>query len=212
VKQVGIGRREFLKLFGTTIAATAINPLQAIVVDEDLYINRALGIAFTKPTGWYFMSIKQFSALKNEQILKDDEFTSQLRGADDPLVVMTKIDPARNKEIGPSITVYAEPFEYEEGESLLGLLPRLEKVYAKSLEQYRHVGKPVQKTISNCESVEFFSKFRFKTCGTSILTRNRSLMTVRDPHIYTFNMFDYPINSMDTQDEYDEFIKSIYYV
>ena len=209
---MGIGRREFLKLFGTTIAATAINPLQAIVVDEDLYINRALGLAFTKPIGWYFMSIKQFSALKNEQILKDDAFTSELKGADDPLVVMTKIDPARKKEIGPSITVYAEPFKYEEGESLLGFLPRLEEVYVKSLEQYRHVGKPIQKTISNCESVEFFSKFLFKTYGNSIHARNRSLITVREPHIYTFNMFDYPANDMETQSEYDKFTRSIYYV
>jgi len=48
---VGIGRRKFLKLFGAVIATAATNPLRAVIINDDLYINRALGLAYKKPIG-----------------------------------------------------------------------------------------------------------------------------------------------------------------
>lgn len=208
---MGIGRRQFLKMFGATIATAAANPLQAVVLSENLYINRALGIAFRKPAGWFFMSIKEFSHLKNGQVLKDDELSDQLRGAEDPLVVMTKINPLE-KSIGPAITVYVEPFEYEEGETLIGFLPGLEATYQKVLPEYKQIGDPLEKYISNCESVEYYSEFLYEHESFKVKARNRCLITIREPQIYTVNMFDYPSSDYIAQKEYDEFLSSLHYV
>jgi len=208
---MGIGRREFLKIFGATIASAAVSPLHAIVLSDDLYINRALGIAFRKPAGWKFLSLKEFSTLKNSQILKDDALSDQLKNADKPLVVITQFD-SQEKIIGPSITVYVEQFEYEEGETLRALVPSIEAGYRKVLNDYRHTGNVVEHSISKCESVEFFSEFLYEAENTKAMIRNRTLVTVREPQIYTVNMFDHPGGGFMAQKEYDEFIQSIYFV
>ena len=68
---MGIGRREFLQLFGVGIAA-ARNPAAAIAILDDQYINRRLGIAFEKPNGWVFANVKQMADVKAGQVLDLD--------------------------------------------------------------------------------------------------------------------------------------------
>lgn len=77
---MGIGRREFLRLFGTAIAAASANPSAAITIRDDQYINRRLGIAFQKPNGWVFSDVKQMADLKAGQILDldDPEFAQSI--------------------------------------------------------------------------------------------------------------------------------------
>ncbi|MEM7353902.1 MAG: hypothetical protein AAF657_24085 [Acidobacteriota bacterium] len=210
--RVGIGRRHFLKLFGATIAAAATDPLQATVVDEDLYINRALGVAFAKPRDWHYVSLQQFAKLKSEQILKDENLRDELKGLQDPLAVMSMIDPKESQEVGPSIAVYVEPFEYEEGETLSLSLPDVERLYQKYLKRYRSIGEALEKSVSGCESVEFFAEFLYERPVTQVMARNRCLISVREPQLFTFNMFDYPELQRDAQPEYDAFAQSIVYV
>jgi len=114
--------------------------------------------------------------------------------------------------VAPSIAVYAEPFEYEPGESLIGFLPGIEAMYQNVLREYRQVGKPVESLISNCESVEYFSEFLFDQPNTCLMARNRSLITIREPQIYTVNMFDYPAHGMEAQNEFNSFVSSVAYV
>jgi len=208
---MGIGRRRFIQLFGATIASAATNPLQALVLHEDWYINRALGIAFQKPPGWHYMTLKDFQPLKDAQIVMDDELSEVLRGVEDPIAVMTKIEPRLGK-IGPSITVYAEPFEYEENETLVGFLPNIEGMYKRVLPEYRSLGQAVEKRISNCESLEYFSEFLFEQPSTRVTARKRSVISIREPQIYTMNMFDYPAHEIEAQHEFTSFINTIAYV
>ena len=69
---MGIGRREFLKLTSIALAGLAVNPLQAVVTNDNVYVNRKLGILFEKPDLWNFVGVKDFGKLKHEQILGND--------------------------------------------------------------------------------------------------------------------------------------------
>ncbi|BCD99839.1 hypothetical protein [Marinagarivorans cellulosilyticus] len=207
---MGIGRRAFLQAFGASIASLG-NPLQAVVLSDDLYINRALGIAFHKPPGWHFASVREFSELRHEQILKDDELSEQLRDAGEPLVVISKLDPAQ-QALTPAITVWVEPADLGDGEALIECIPYIERTYQRVLNHYRVIGKPITQTQSNCESVQFFAEFLFEQTSMSAMARNRCLVSIRETQMFTINMFDYPTLNQSTQQEYDGFLNSLYYV
>ena len=66
---MGIGRRNFLRLIGLALTGLTIDPLQAVITNDDLYINKKLGILFYKPTNWGFLNTKDFGKLKDDQIL-----------------------------------------------------------------------------------------------------------------------------------------------
>lgn len=67
---MGLGRRDFLKLLGTAFLAVVSQPVSnAITILNDTYVNWKLGIAFQKPSGWYFNDIKEMGEILNGEIL-----------------------------------------------------------------------------------------------------------------------------------------------
>lgn len=66
---MGIGRREFMRLTSIALAGLAIDPLKAVAINDNIYVNRKLGILFEKPSGWGFVSVKDFGQIKSEQII-----------------------------------------------------------------------------------------------------------------------------------------------
>ncbi len=66
---MGIGRREFFTLTSLAVAELAVNPLQAVITTDTVYINKKLGILFHKPASWGFVNVKDFGKLKDGQIL-----------------------------------------------------------------------------------------------------------------------------------------------
>jgi hypothetical protein len=49
---MGIGRRDFLKFVGMALAGIVVDPLRAIAVNGNYYVNMRLGLGFEKPDGW----------------------------------------------------------------------------------------------------------------------------------------------------------------
>lgn len=70
---MGIGRREFLQLFGTAIATLTSNPNSEIAIVDEQYVNRKLGIAFRKPPEWTFADDKEMGDVSAGQILDLDD-------------------------------------------------------------------------------------------------------------------------------------------
>ena len=46
---MGIGRREFLRLTSIALTGLAIDPLKAVAINDNIYVNKKLGILFEKP-------------------------------------------------------------------------------------------------------------------------------------------------------------------
>jgi hypothetical protein len=47
---MGIGRREFLRLTSISLAGLATDPLKAVATNNNIYVNKKLGILFEKPS------------------------------------------------------------------------------------------------------------------------------------------------------------------
>ncbi|MEZ9540052.1 hypothetical protein AB4160_17895 [Shewanella sp. 10N.286.51.B8] len=192
-----------------------------VVNDSGQYTNHSLGVSFTKPAGWHFMSLKPFTASITSQELSQSRFTQNLINGEDPIVVMSQINAQYSRTMGPSISVYAEPFTYQKGESLHGLVKGFEALYKKGLKQYKILSIAKEFKINQCDSIEYTSQFLFKATWAEKLTRNRCLISVNEPIIFTFNMIDVPKDELvnpandnpshDAQYIFDQFKASIRY-
>ena len=130
---MGIGRRNFLKLIGLALTSLAVDPLQTVITNDHLYINKKLGILFYKPKNWGFLNVKDFGKLKNEQILGngwDEEKEDVWEEIDEPICLTTKYykDVPENKgKFSPTITLNIthkselEELDYENFEELMNL-------------------------------------------------------------------------------------------
>ncbi|MBN8727740.1 MAG: twin-arginine translocation signal domain-containing protein [Xanthomonadales bacterium] len=208
---MGIGRRDFLKAFGATIAAYAAGPLQPVVLGGEYYINRSLGLAFRQPVGWNYISVKEFPKPKHDQVVEDNLISEMLLSGSDPYVAMSRPNPGKPEMLPASMTAFAEDFFFEEGESL----PEVPAIIARAmefvLEDYELIGQGKIISLSGTESVEYYSRFRFVTSEFSALTRQRSVVGVRRGAIFTFNFFDYPEIGVDGQADFSSILRSVTY-
>lgn len=202
---MGIGRRQFLKLFGAVIATAVSNPLQAVIVSDDFYINRALGLAYKKPNGWHFLSLEAFADIKEKQQLLDRETTDKLKSGDDPIAIISQYHESSGITFSPSITIYVENFELLDGENLQELVSTLSDTYSKALVDYKFIVPPQPLSVSRCEASEYVSTFIHQQEDKEALCRHRSIAIIRDRHMNTINMFDYPALGRTVDQEYVEF-------
>lgn len=124
------GRRNFLKVTSAALAGLAIEPLQAVIANKDLYVNRALGLAFYKPKGWYFLNILDFGELTDKLSLAEEWRGNESliwNNTGEPICLISKLDQndlSNKGKYSPSIAVWAHPkSDYNEYDF-------------KSLEQY----------------------------------------------------------------------------
>lgn len=112
---MGIGRRAFLKLTGVALAGLTIDPLKAVAINEDAYVNRKLGILFYKPRGWGFVSVTDFGDIADKQIFGEGLGLSKQEIIDQigtPICMATKYfkETPENKGIfSPTITLNITP-------------------------------------------------------------------------------------------------------
>ena len=90
---MGIGRREFLRLTNIALAGLVIDPLKAVAINDNVYVNKKLGILFHKPQDWGFIAIKDFGKIKNEQKIGEglDKTAEEIwEELGDPICIATK--------------------------------------------------------------------------------------------------------------------------
>lgn len=108
---MGIGRRRFLKLVSAALIGITVDPLQAVITNQDAYVNRKMGIIFQKPSEWGFLNIKDFGKLKDGQILGNgwnDNKEEVWEEIGEPICIATKYfqDLPENKGVfSPTITL-----------------------------------------------------------------------------------------------------------
>lgn len=112
---MGIGRREFLRLTSIALTGLAIDPLKAVAINDNIYVNKKLGILFEKPKDWGFIAVKDFGKIKSEQIIGHgleetaDEIWEELG---DPVCIATKYyqdKPEYKGVFSPTITLNITP-------------------------------------------------------------------------------------------------------
>lgn len=199
---MGIGRREFLRIFGSTLAGVCVAPSLAVVIrDDDLYINRKLGLAFRKPAGWHFASVQQMGeCLRGEMLDLEDRALIEKIKADTelPLVAISQ-EPveASSNRFTPGITMYLDRYSAESSDGKPRATPaevicRDIEGLASVLRRFQITAAPKRIMLSECEAHEYTSTYLFEHVGLSAPEpiRMRSILIVQEPAWYTLRLYD----------------------
>ncbi|MEW6241967.1 MAG: hypothetical protein ACOYZ8_04755 [Chloroflexota bacterium] len=229
---MGIGRRDFLKLFGTALLAVASQPVsRAITIIDDTYVNRKLGIAFQKPPGWYYNEIKDMGEVAKGQILEliDAKLARKIiEEVDTPFVSISQ-EPvtADSRNFCPGINAFVEVRpngEVEESAFLKGLLGKAEepvRTMTKDIIGNRHILKNFRIVsgmsslqISHCPAIQYTSSFVFEHTNLTrpVEVQMNTLLIVQNEYWYTFRMYDAPSLGKEYVYDYQFFMNNIWLV
>ena len=211
---MGIGRREFLKLFGGAIATQS----SAIHILDDLYVNWKLGIAFRKPHGWTFGDVQEMGKVVAGQILDFDDVdlaTELADSAELPILTISKDRLSADADrFTPGITIYLDFIEDFPGD--VEIEPAFENVSGDihscelMLKDFRVTSSPQPTQISECDAVEYGAAFVFEHENMEPTpVRMRTLTIYQIPAIYTLRMYDSPISEPNLIFDYTPFVNSV---
>lgn len=192
------------------MAIGAGTPLQAVAVAGNLYVNHRFGLAFSKPEGWRYEHLRTFADIRNEYeyATPDLELAQQLRSGPLPLVVVSQDSVLRT--LAASVTVYAEENPLKQGESLAQAANDLIRGVSMFIKDFKLLGTPHLGMVAGNESMDYsFSFFYEDRLGNRGPVRHRTVVVLRPPHLFTFNMLDIPADRVDAQAEFSSLRDSI---
>ncbi|HYI77218.1 MAG TPA: hypothetical protein VEW65_06325 [Chryseolinea sp.] len=217
---MGLGRREFLRLAGLALVGLTIDPLKAVAVNKNYYVNKKFGIILEKPDTWDFVAVKDYGRLLDEQILPDKvELTKKeiLEDLGHPAFIITKYwqDTPENKgKFSPTISAFINhkselDFEYDSFEELIDLSGIGTSTLLKDFQQTAVEG-PL--TISNCKAYVRKATYSFEHVelnGNSIKTNLKVVIIEHNDFYYYINMHDSDEVNENAQREFDACIKTV---
>ncbi|MBN9349817.1 MAG: hypothetical protein J0H55_03955 [Chitinophagaceae bacterium] len=217
---MGIGRREFLRLTGLALAGLAIDPLKAVAINDNIYVNKKLGILFEKPSDWGFVAVKDFGKIKNEQVIGAglDETAEEIwEELGDPICITTKYfqDKPEYKGIfSPTITLNITPkqeLEYLGHETFEELMEMSAYGTSMILKDFQVMKKYEPYLISNCKFYEYDAEYLFE--HTEIIeplkVELKVLKTEHNGFYYDFNCHQSKTQKQFADKEFEEFKKTI---
>ena len=169
--KMGIGRREFLKLVGLALTGLVADPLNAVAINDNAYVNKKLGILFQKPQGWGFIAVKDFGKLKEGQIIGEglDQSKEEIwEELGDPICIATKYWQDKKEYKGvlsPTMTLNITPREELDDlrdKSFEELMELSKLGTAKILKEYKVIKKYEPYLLSNCRFFEYDAEYLFE--------------------------------------------------
>lgn len=217
---MGIGRRNFLKLSSAAMVGLTIDPTQAVITNDNIYINKKMGILFNKPQNWGFINIKDFGKLKDEQILGNgwndskDEVWEEIG---DPICIATKyhLDLEVHKGVfSPTITLNVthkselSDIDFDSYEELLSLS---QEGAASILNNFKITEKYKPYILSGCKFHEYDAEYLFEhvELENPILVELKVIKAEHNNFYYDFNCHQSKEQNQVAFKEFEEFKKSI---
>jgi len=217
---MGIGRRKFLRLTSLALAGLIIDPLQAVAINENVYVNKKLGILFHKPQDWGFVAVKDFGKLKSEQIIGEglDETADEIwEELGDPICVATKYYPDKPEYKGifsPTITLQITPkeeLEYLGLKSFEEVLEMSEFGTSKLLKEFKVIKRYEPFFISNCKFFESDAEYLFEhiEINEPLKVELKTLTAEHNGFYYDFNCHQSKTQNQYADLEFENFKKTI---
>jgi hypothetical protein len=210
---MGIGRRDFLMFAGMAFGGVITDPLHAIAVSGNYYVNMKLGLGFAKPDKWLFDAFKDFGTLLKGQIVEgvssEDEEAFRKDQTSTLVAAISKYD---DKYVGfsPSITVFKNEEDRADFESLGELVAAALSGFSSLLKDFTVVSPPEAVQLSNCECLRMKSRWVFQHEHVpSTLIEDETLVIDQNPVLYTIHLYDAPSIGEMAQTEFDAFVKSL---
>lgn len=217
---MGLGRREFINLTSLALAGLTVNPLDAVITTNNVYINKKLGIIFHKPTSWSFVNVKDFGKLKDAQILGNGwhDFKEEIwEDLGDPICVVTKYyqdKPEYKGVFSPTITLNIIPkdeledLEIENFEELIGMS---EYGTTLLLKDFTVIKRYEPDYICGCKFYEFDAEYLFEhvEIDKPLKVELKVLKAEHNGFYYDFNCHQSSAHNQTAHHEFEEFKKSI---
>jgi hypothetical protein len=215
-----LGRLEFLRLSSLALAGLVIDPRKAVAVNNDVYVNRKLGILFSKPAGWEFVSVRDYDQLKEKQILKEgieeikDDLWQVLVG---PACLATKYaqdDPKYHGIFSPTIMLnVAHRAELDELQDapLADIIAASKEAVAGMLRDFRVVKVHEPYLIDGCGALEFDSEYTFEHAEMTkpVTVQMKSIKIEHNGFLYDFDCHQCSAQNQTAHAEFEAFRKSI---
>lgn len=198
-------------MISSAAAGFTLAPGKAVAVYNNLYLNRRLNIAFSKPNGWHYGDVKEMGRAKDGQILAmDDEGEAQFirNSVGLPIVTVSREELSGDAtEFAPGILLFAEEVD-EEVSVEVALNDIGQNKYL--LKEYELLSEIQARTISDCYSIDYVSSFLFEhqNLESPVRVRQRTLVCSTSTVAFTFRMYDSPY--VDDVYDYERFISSIW--
>lgn len=217
---MGIGRREFLRLTSIALAGLAIDPLKAIAINDNIYVNKKLGILFEKPSDWGFVAVKDFGRIKSEQIIGTglDETTDKIwEELGDPICIATKYfqdKPEHKGVFSPTITLNITPkqeLEYLGYGTFEEVMAMSQIGVSQLLKDFRVVKRYDPVVISNCKFFEYDAEYLFEhvELDKPLKVELKALKAEHNDFYYDFNCHQSNTQKQNANREFEEFKSTI---
>ena len=217
---MGIGRREFLRLTSIALAGLVIDPLKAVAINDNIYVNKKLGILFEKPSNWGFIAIKDFGKIKSEQVIGHglEESTEEIwKELGDPICIATKYyqdKPEYKGVFSPTITLNITPkqeLEYIGFETFEILMAMSEFGVSHILKDFKVVKRYEPIIISNCKFYEYDAEYLFEHTEIEepLKVELKVLKAEHNGFYYDFNCHQSATQNQIAVKEFEDFKRSI---
>lgn len=217
---MGIGRRQLIKLSSLALAGLTVDPLNAVAINDNVYVNKKLGILFHKPKNWGFISVKDFGKIKSEQIIGEGLEDSQeeiWEELGDPICIATKYyedKPEYKGVFSPTITLNITPKEELEDlghETFEELMEMSEFGTSMILKDFKVIKKYDPYFISKCKFYEYDAEYLFEhiEINEPLKVELKVLKAEHNGFYYDFNCHQSKAQNQLANIEFEEFKKSI---
>lgn len=217
---MGIGRRQFIKLASLALTGLAVDPLNAVAIHKNAYVNKKLGILFYKPQDWDFIAVADFGKLKSEQIIGEELEESQeeiWEELGDPICIATKYAediPEYKGVFSPTITLNITPKAELEDlgcETFEELMEMSELGTSMILKDFKVIKKYDPYFISNCKFYEYDAEYLFEHVDIDkpLKVELKVIKAEHNNYYYDFNCHQSKTQHQYADKEFQEFKKSI---
>lgn len=217
---MGVGRREFLKLMAIASAGVTMAPRTAVAVNDDHYINRKLGVIFTKPKKWGYIALSDFPDLREKQIISNvpseehDELWETLGG---PACMITKYYedlPEYKGVFSPTIQFFVNhksEFDDMEYDSFEELIDESGIGTALFLKDFERIGERKSYYVDGCKFYEHNAQYTFEHVELKepVRVRLNVIMIEHNNFYYFINFHDCPEQNQTASTEFQNFKKSL---
>jgi hypothetical protein len=217
---MGLGRREFLRLTSIALAGLAFDPLKAVAINDNVYVNKKLGVLFHKPLDWGFIAIKDFGKIKSEQVIgegldkTEEEIWEELG---DPICITTKYyqdKPEYKGLFSPTITLNITPKEELEDlgcETFEDLMEMSAYGTSMILKEFRVTKRSDLYYISNCKFYEYDAEYMYEhiEINEPIKVELKVLKAEHNGFYYDFNCHQSKTQRQFADKEFEDFKKTI---
>lgn len=205
---------------GIALAGATVDPLKAVALNNNHYVNKKFGLILEKPDTWQFLSYNDFGKLKSVQLLSDEYEESKeetWEALTDPIVSIAKYDLTDERykcRLSPAVNIWINhkselaDLEYDSFRDIA------EQSFAGVQEVFRGfevVQDITPASLSQCEAYETKSRFLYVNteCNKSVTCEMWSFLVDHGDHFYGFNMIDSEEANEVEKKTFNEFIKTV---